>query len=367
MLACMSFVNGESAFTRKATVKRGKFGELPDGENAEIYTLRNSAMELRVMSFGARVVSLQTRDREGALGDIVLGYNTLEEYVADNKTYLGVIAGRYANRLARGRFTLDGKVYQVEVNDGPNTLHGGDGFDRRNWTGREIENGVEFSLISPDGEKGFPGTVTARVRYTLEGDTVSIEYHATTDKPTIINLTNHAYFNLAGEGNGTVLDHEVTIKADRYTPVDATLIPTGELAPAAGTPFDFTQPHAIGARIDAGDEQLKLALGYDHNYVLRGASGTLRRAARVGCARSGRMLEVQTTEPGVQFYSGNHLDGSFTGKSGVPYTKRTGFCLETQHFPDSPNHPEFPSTVLRPGETFDSMTTWTFEVEEKGG
>jgi aldose 1-epimerase len=361
ILLCMTSF---SAATAATTVSHSVFGNLPDGAPVQIYTLKSPAVEIRVMTFGARVVSLQTKDRNGKMGDIALGYSNLADYVKDNKTFFGVIAGRYANRIANGRFTLDGRTYQIPPNDGPNALHGGpDGFDRRNWTAKEIPDGVEFTLVSADGDQGFPGTLTAHVRYTLHDDTVRIEYSATTDKPTVINLTNHTYFNLAGVGHGTILDHVATIDADRFTPVDATLIPTGQLAPVAGTPFDFTHPEVIGARIHGDNEQLKLALGYDHNWVLRGKMGEMHPAAQVYDPSSGRVLSVDTTQPGVQFYTGNHLDGTFSGPSGVRYDQRTGFCLETQHFPDSPNHPSFPSTELRPGQTFHSETTWTFTTK----
>jgi aldose 1-epimerase len=281
--------------------------------------------------------------------------------VRDNKTFFGVIAGRFANRIAKGRFTLDGAAYQVTINDGPNSLHGGtEGFDRRNWTAKEIPSGVEFTLVSPDGDQGFPGTLTTHVRYTLQDNVVRIEYSATTDKPTVLNLTNHTYFNLAGDGHGSILDEVLTINAERYTPINATLIPTGQLASVEGTPFDFTHPEVIGARIDEDDEQLKLGRGYDHNWVLRGGAGKLHPAAQVYSPESGRVLSVETTEPGMQFYSGNFLDGSFTGHTGARYEQRTGLCLETQHFPDSPNQPNFPSTELKPGESFHSVTTWTF-------
>ncbi|HEY3705281.1 MAG TPA: aldose epimerase family protein [Terracidiphilus sp.] len=347
-----------------AAVSHADFGKLPDGSPVTIYTLKSPQVEMRVMTFGARVVSITTPDRNGKQADVVLGYDKLEDYVKDNKTYFGVVPGRYANRVANGKFTLDGKEYQLSVNEGTNTLHGGkDGFDRRNWTGKEIPGGVEFTLVSPDGDQGFPGKLTAHVRYTLQGNKVAIHYSATTDKPTIVNLTNHTYFNLTGAGSGTILNEKMTIYADKMTPVDAKLIPTGELKPVAGTPFDFRKAETIGARINADDEQLKLGKGYDHNWVLNGKMGTLHPAARVQDPASGRVLEEETTEPGVQFYTGNFLDGSFSGPNGK-YDFRTGLCLETQHYPDSPNHSSFPSTELKPGQTYSSETTWTFSVEK---
>src|SRR5579864_4381814 len=255
----------------QAAVTHANWGSLPDGSPVTIYTLKSPQVELRVMTFGARVVSLSTPDRNGKTADIVLGYDKLEDYVKDPKTFFGVVAGRYANRIAGGKFTLDGKEYNLSVNEGTNTLHGGkEGFDRRNWTAKEVPDGVEFTLVSPDGDQGFPGTLTAHVRYTLRGNKLAIHYSATTDKPTVVNLTNHAYFNLSGAGSGTILNQKLTISADKMTPVDSKLIPTGELKPVAGTPFDFTKPETIGARISADHEQLKLGKGYDHNWVLNG-------------------------------------------------------------------------------------------------
>jgi aldose 1-epimerase len=300
------------------------------------------------------------------VGDVVLGYDTLEEYLADTKTYFGAIVGRYGNRIAKGAFTIDGKTYEVPKNNNGNSLHGGTlGFDRMVWQGRAIADGVEMTLVSKDGDQGYPGTMTAHVRYTVHHNALRIDYSMTTDKTTVVNLTNHAYFNLAGEGSGTILSEEMMIAADKFTPVDAGLIPTGELAPVEGTPFDFRKPTVIGERINDNNEQLKIAGGYDHNWVLRGATGETKTAARSYDPGSGRVLTVTTTEPGVQFYSGNFLDGSFKGKSGVAYTKNSGLCLETQHFPDSPNHPSFPTTLLKPGETRHSMTTFTFTTQAK--
>ena len=360
MLLCMTTV-----FAHAATVTHSTFGKMPDGSSVEMFTVKSDAIELKLISYGARVVGLDSKDRNGKMGDVVLGYNTLDEYLHNKNFFFGVVPGRYANRIGKGKFSLEGKSYQVTINDGANSLHGGkEGFDVRNWTGKEIPNGVEFTLASPDGDQGYPGTLTAHVKYTVVGAKVQIEYSATTDKPTIVNLTNHSYFNLAGEGSPSILGEKLTLDADKYTPVDSGLIPTGELAPVAGTPFDFTHPTTIGDRIDTANDQLKYAGGYDHNWVVRGTSGQLRPAAKVYDPASGRTLLVETTEPGVQFYAGNFMDGSVKGKSGKPYVKRGALCLETQHFPDSPNHPNFPSTELKPGQTYHSETTWTLGAEK---
>jgi aldose 1-epimerase len=338
------------------------FGHLPDGSPVESYVLKSADVEVQLISYGARVVSLITPDRAGTLADITLGYATLEPYIKNTNAYFGVIAGRFANRIANGRFTLDGQTVQTTINDGKNMLHGGvEGFDARNWSAKVIPDGVEFELISPDGDQGFPGALSVQVRYTLRGATLKIEYLATTDKTTVVNLTNHAYFNLSGEASGTILDEELKLEADAFVPVaDPAAIPTGELRPVAGTPFDFTQPTVVGSRIAEADDQLVFGRGYDHNWVVRGEPGTLRPAAIMHDPQSGRTLTVETTEPGIQFYSGNFLDGSLVGKSGVAYVQRSGFCLETQAFPDAPNQPNFPSAELKPHEVYRSTTTWTF-------
>jgi aldose 1-epimerase len=347
----------------EAKVTKSVFGEMPDGAKVDIYTLEEGGLKARVMTYGARVVSLEVPDRSGKTADIVLGYDSFAPYTADPKSYFGSIVGRYGNRIAHATFTLDGKRYDLPANDGPNCLHGGTkGFDKLLWQGHEIPNGVELTLVSKDGDQGFPGTLTARVRYTLEAHALKIEYFATTDKDTVLNLTNHSYFNLAGEGQGDILNHRLTIPADRYTPVDSVLIPTGELAPVAGTPLDFRNATAIGARINDNNEQLHLGGGYDHNFVVNGKPGVLREAARVVEPTSGRVLTVETTQPGVQFYSGNFLDGTLHGKQGHVYRKHSGFCLETQHFPDSPNHPKFPTTELKPGETYHGVTIFRFST-----
>jgi aldose 1-epimerase len=345
------------------------FGRLPDGTDVGLFTLSNArGLEVRAIAYGAILVSIRAPDRRGRLDDVVLGCDDLDGYLTRSR-YFGAVVGRYGNRIANGRFTLDGRTFQLATNNGRNHLHGGiKGFDKVVWRAqpyaRDGHTAVAFSYTSPDGEEAYPGTLTARVSYTLtERNELVVEYEATTDKPTPVNLTQHSYFNLAGEGRGDILQHELSLDADRFTPVDDTMIPTGQLAPIAGTPFDFRQPAAIGARIGADHEQLRRGAGYDHNFVLRDgpAPGGLRSAARVVEPATGRTLDVATTEPGVQFYAGNHLAGQI-GKGGHAYGPRTGFCLETQHFPDSPNHPHFPSTILRPGATYQSKTVFTFGV-----
>ncbi|HEY3287482.1 MAG TPA: aldose epimerase family protein [Gemmatimonadaceae bacterium] len=350
-----------------AAMTRAPFGTAPGGEAVDLITLTNAhGVELRAMTYGAIIVSLRVPDRTGQLGDVVLGYDSLAGYVKSSP-YFGAVVGRYGNRIAKGKFALDGKTYTLAVNNGPNALHGGlKGFDKVVWSADTVRSahgvGIKFRYLSKDGEEGYPGNLDATVTYTLtDNNEVEIGYEATTDKATPVNLTQHSYFNLAGKGD--ILAHVLTLNADRFTPVDSTLIPTGELAPVAGTPFDFTAPHAIGERIGADHQQLKYGGGYDHNFVLSRSDTGLTLAAVLKEPSTGRTLEVRTTEPGVQFYSGNFLDGTLTGKGGVVYQHRTGMCLETQHFPDSPNQKTFPSTILRPGETFRSKTVWTFRVE----
>ncbi len=344
------------------TVTSRPWGIAPDGSAAQSFTIGNDTLQFDVLSFGARVTSLLAPDREGNQGDIVLGYSALERYMEDT-AFLGCTVGRYANRIAHGRFTLAGSTYQIATNDGPHTLHGGpDGLWHRNWDAVVLPDGVEFSVQSPDGDEGFPGALSVVARYRLEGAQIIIEYEATADQTTVLNLTNHAYFNLAGEGSATVLDHELQIEADAFTAIDAEAIPLGTNDPVAGTPFDFTTPQRIGERIHEAHPQLANGRGYDHNFVLRGEPGALKVAAIATHAGTGRKLQVATTEPGVQFYSGNYLDGTTVGKSGSPYHWRSAFCLETQHFPDSPNQPSFPSTVLKAGETFRSRTVWTLST-----
>lgn len=352
-----------ASISEKATV----FGKTSDGRDVEIYTLTNSnKVEVRIMTYGGTVVSIKAPDRSGKIGDVVLGYDDLQGYLTNNP-YLGAIAGRYANRIGKARFSLEGHEYSLPKNDGENTLHGGDlGFAKMVWAGQadggKAATGVTLRYFSKDGEEGFPGDLTITVTYTLtDKNELKIDYAASTDKPTVINLTNHCYFNLAGGGN--ILGHELMLNADKFTPVDAGLIPTGELRSVAGTPMDFTHSTAIGARINDPYDQLKLASGYDHNWVLNSGGGKLALAAKVYEPASGRTMEVYTTEPGIQFYTGNHLDGSIKGRNGEVYQPRTGFCLETQHFPDSPNKPSFPSTVLRPGHTYHSTTIFKFGVK----
>jgi aldose 1-epimerase len=340
------------------------FGKTADGRPVTMFVLTNAnGLELRAMTYGGIITSLKVPDRSGAMGDIVLGFDRIDDYLKDHP-YFGAIVGRYGNRIAGGQFTLDGRTYALAKNNGPNHLHGGRrGFDKFVWAAAPAASGaaVTFSRTSPDGEEGYPGTLDARVTYTLtDSNELVVEYQATTDKPTPVNLTQHSYFNLTGDAAGDILGHELMIRADRFTPVDATLIPTGALAPVQGTPFDFRQPAAIGARINDPHEQLVKGKGYDHTFVLNRSGEGLEPAARVVEPKTGRTLDVSTTEPGVQFYTGNFLDGTLRGKGGRTYAQRTGFCLETQHFPDSPNQPAFPSTILRPGQQYFTKTVIIF-------
>jgi aldose 1-epimerase len=351
-----------------AAQRGGHFGKTPDGRDVETYTLKNrGGAEARVINYGGTIVSLKVPDREGRLADVVLGFDDVEGYRGAGSTYLGALIGRYGNRIARGRFTLNGVEYRLATNNGPNHLHGGlGGFDKVLWTVRPLKAragpALELTYVSRDGEEGYPGTLSVRVVYTLtDANELRIDYDAKTDKDTVVNLTNHSYFNLAGEGSGDILGHLLTLDSDRFLPTDQTSIPTGELRGVRGTPFDFTKPTAIGARIEADDEQLKWAKGYDHTYVVGGRAGSLRRAARVEEPKTGRVMEVWTTEPGVQLYTGNYLSGA-AGKGGKPYGFRTGFCLETQHYPDSPNKPDFPSTVLRKGGRYRTTTVYKFSA-----
>ena len=356
----------------KAPPQSTPFGKIATGETAQLFSFRNArGIEVQVTNYGGIITSIRTPDRTGGFADIVLGYDDLGGYL-HNSPYFGAIVGRYANRIARGRFTLDGATYTLAVNNGPNSLHGGlRGFDKVVWNARAFQNqqgqGVTLDYTSPDGEEGYPGTLRARVTYTLTHDNrLIVDYHATTDKATPVNLSQHTYWNLAGNATRDILGHVLTIDADAITPVDSTLIPTGEIAPVAGTPFDFRAPTAIGERIDRRQNtQMRYGNGYDHNFVLNRDKATpdaLVHAARVVEPSSGRRLEIYTTEPGIQFYSGNFLDGSITGKAGSVYQFRYGLALETQHYPDSPNHPNFPSTILRPGQQYRSRTVFQFGI-----
>ena len=348
----------------QSKVTKQPFGKVADGTPVELYTLQDGKITVRIMTYGGIIVSLEAPDRTGKTADVVLGFDSLDGYVTTgNKPYMGAIIGRYANRIAGGTFKLNGKTYQVPRNDGDNALHGGIiGFNKKVWAAKEIKDGVELTYVSKDGEQGFPGTLTTTVRYTLSANELHIEYAATTDQLTVLNLTNHSYFNLKGQGSGNILDHEMKINAGRYTPVNANLIPLGELAPVAGTPFDFLKSTVIGSRIDADNEQLKLAHGYDQNWVLDSGGKKIELAAEAYEPRTGRVLEVLTDQPGIQFYTGNFLDGTVTGKGGKVYNRRDAFCLETQHFPDSPNQPKFPTTELKPGEKFHSVTIYRFSA-----
>jgi aldose 1-epimerase len=343
-------------------ISKEPFGQLPDGQAVDLYTLTNAnGLKARLMTYGATLVSLELPDRNGAFADCVLGYDALDGYLK-NSPYFGSIVGRYGNRIAKGQFTLGGKTYTLAKNNGENHLHGGlKGFDKVVWTAEPFNEGngvgVKFTTLSKDGEEGYPGNLAATVVYILtNNDELRIDYEATTDKPTVVNLTHHSYFNFTG-GTRDILGHELRLAADRYTPVDDGLIPTGELAPVAGTPMDFAAPTAIGARL------AEVKGGYDHNYVLTGGGGTMALAARVLEPDSGRIMEITTDQPGIQFYSGNFLDGTIAGKGGRIYGKHWGFCLETQHFPDSPNKPGFPSTVLKPGEIYRTRTVHKFSAK----
>ena len=365
-----------TASVRAATLDSQPFGTTHEGIPVQIYTLRNaSGCEARITNYGGIIVSLKVPDRHGKLDDVVLGFDKLEDYLTpeylQKGPYFGALTGRYANRIAKGTFSLDGREFHLPTNDGTNTLHGGvRGFDKRVWEAHEQTTppcpSLALRYVSPDGEEGFPGTLKTNIVYSLTDENeLRLEIVATTDKDTVLNLTQHTYFNLKGAGHGDILDHELTIKAAQFLPINAESIPLDALRPVAGTPFDFRQPTAIGARIHADDEQLRNGMGYDQNYVLDGYvpdATTPRVFARVSEATTGRVLEVASTQPGVQLYTGNQLDGTFTGKDGIPYEKHGGLCLEPQHYPDSPNRPQFPSVVLRPGETYYHVITYRFSV-----
>ncbi len=364
------FLLGTFAFTMSASsqprVTKAPFGKTKDGKAVEIYTLANTrGSEATIITYGGAVVSLKVPDKKGELGDVVLGFDSIADY-EKHSAFFGPLIGRYGNRIARGKFTLEGKEHLLATNNGENHLHGGiKGFDKVIWTAKSStdKNGanLELSYLSADGEEGYPGNLNIQVVYTLtEDNKLRIVYSATTDKSTVVNLTHHSYFNLAG--GGEILDHRLLLNADRYTPTDKGSIPTGVVSKVAGTPFDFTNETAIGARIGQENEQLKFGRGYDHNWVLTRRGNGIELAARVYEPTSGRVMEVLTTEPGIQFYSGNFLDGSLLGKGGKQYPYRSGFCLETQHFPDSPNHSNFPTTVLRPGQKYSQTTIYAFSV-----
>ena len=345
--------------------------QVKDFDSIKLYTLKNeSGMTVRVTNYGAIVTSIIVPDRNGKQADVALGYDRVEDYInAVDKPYFGAVVGRYGNRIAKGEFTLDGETYSLLKNNGENHLHGGAiGFDKVVWTVDEYveAQALTLSYLAKDKEEGYPGNLQLKITYTLADDnSLVVDYHATTDKATPVNVTQHTYFNLKGEGQGTILDHQLMLNAKKFTPVDESLIPTGEMPTVAGTPFDFTTPKAIGHDIGQQNEQLVFGLGYDHNWILDtdGKEGELSLAAEVHEPSSGRVMEIYTTEPGIQFYCGNFLDGRLKGKAGKPYVHRGGFCLETQHFPDSPNQPNFPSTILKPGETYDSKTVFKFSTK----
>jgi aldose 1-epimerase len=348
-------------------VSRAPFGRTPDGQQVEVFTLKNSGgLEVRAISYGGIITSIKTPDRQGTMADIVLGFDSLDGYLKEHP-YFGAIIGRYGNRIANGRFAIDKLEYQLATNNGRHHLHGGvRGFDKFVWTPEIIgNNALRLSRVSADGEEGYPGELQVAVVYSLTNyNELIVEYQANTDLPTHVNLTQHSYFNLAGAGSGDVLGHELMIDADEYTPVDATLIPTGRLASVAGTPFDFREATAIGSRIAATHPQIAHGGGYDHNLVLNRRGDALQLAARVVEPKSGRVLEVATTEPGLQLYTGNFLDGTIKGKGGLGYGRHGGFCLETQHYPDTPNQPAFPATLLRPGTTYSTRTVFKFDVRK---
>lgn len=369
-VACLVGCATHGSSANKAKISKQPFGSV-DGQPVEIYTLKNSqGAEAKIMTYGGIVQSLKMPDREGNFSDVVLGFDNVQDYVKDSP-YFGALIGRYGNRIGDAKFTLEGKTYTLAPNNNGNTLHGGlKGFDKVIWTVEKADvtsNGPELKLtyLSKDGEEGFPGNLNVTAVYTLTDDNeLRLEYTATTDKPTVVNLTQHSYFNLRGQGNGDILGHIVYINADKTTPTDSELIPTGELASVDGTPFDFRKPTAIGARINDPNTVLQYGPGYDHNWVINKPLGKLGLAARVFEPTTGRVLEVLSTEPGLQFYAGNFLDGTLTGKDGKVYQRRTAFAMEPQHFPDSPNKPQFPTTELKPGQTYHNVIIYKFSVRK---
>ena len=370
LAAAVIATGGTSAQAAQDKIVEKPWGQTAGGEAVKLFKLTNKhGMEADISDYGGIVVALKTPDKHGHLGDVVLGFDNIGGY-EKHSPYFGALIGRYGNRIAKGKFSLDGVEYTLAVNNGPNSLHGGKvGFDKKVWEAKAEESAegpkLKLHLVSPDGDEGYPGALTVDVVSTLtEDNALKIEYKATTDKDTVLNLTNHSYFNLNGQGNGTVLDHTLMLNADKFTPIDATSIPFGKLESVAGTPFDFRHPTVIGKRInDTHDAQIKNGAGYDHNYVLNHKGPGVGLAARVVSHESGRVLTVLTDQPGVQLYTGNFLDGTFSGKDGKVYKKRYAFCLETQHYPDSPNQKSFPTSELKPGETFHSTTIYKFSVE----
>jgi aldose 1-epimerase len=361
LIALLVMIAAHAAESRTVVMK-GPYGTTDDGTPVDIFVLRSEKLQASITNYGGIVVALRAPDRKGQFDDVVLGFDDLSGYLKTHP-YFGALVGRYANRIANAKFVLDGHPYTLAKNDGENSLHGGlKGFDKKVWEARVEGDGILLSYRSRDGEEGYPGNLAVSVRYTVVANELRIEYWATTDRTTVLNLTNHSYFNLAGQGNGNVLKHKIEINADRFTPINQNLIPTGELKSVEGTPFDFRSSRAIGERIEANDPQLKLARGYDHNFVLKSCCAMLSKAARVYEPTSGRVLEVFTTQPGIQLYTGNFLDGTITGKGGKVYQRRYAFCLETQHFPDSPNQPSFPSVTLKPSEKFEATTVFRFSA-----
>lgn len=367
-LLMMNSCSPKKETEQKAGIEKTSFGTLSDGQAVDLYTLHNAAgMTAKISNYGGTIVSLTAPDKDGKFEEVTLGMDSLAGY-EKGVPFFGALIGRYGNRIAKGKFDLDGKTYTLPTNNGPNSLHGGaKGFDKRVWTATPVEGDeptLKLTYVSKDGEEGYPGTLNVEVTYTLQKDNaLKIDYKATTDKPTVVNLTNHTYFNLTGGVKRDILDHVVTIYADKFIPVSKDLIPTGELQPVAGTPFDFTKPRVIGQSInDSTDVQIKNGGGYDHAWVLTDSSKSMKKVATVMEPTSGRVMEVQSTEPAVQFYTGNFLDGTLSGR-GVTYKKRYALCLETEHYPDSPNQPKFPSTVLRPGQTYQTTTIYTFSAK----